>query len=74
MEFFPFLFACYKYIHIFAALNNYILYEMLNNNNYITLNKFPLKSPQTTEDLFIYFPFPYNIISINITKYTLSVF
>ncbi len=47
---------------------------MLNNNNYLNLNKFPLKSPQTTEDLFIYFPFPYNIISINITKYTLSVF
>ena len=47
---------------------------MLNNNNYITLNKFPLKSPQATKELFIYFSFPYNLLSINITKYTLSVF
>ena len=49
---------------------------MLNNNNYITLNKFPLKSPQATEELLFYYllSIPYNIISINITKYTLSVF
>ncbi len=49
---------------------------MLNDNNYITLNKFPLKSPQATEELLFYYllSIPYNIISINITKYTLSVF
>ena len=49
---------------------------MLNDNNYITLNKFPLKSPQATEELLFspFLPIPYNIISINITKYTLSVF
>ena len=49
---------------------------MLNNNNYITLNKFPLKSPQATEELLFYYflPIPYSIISINITKYTLSAF
>ena len=49
---------------------------MLNNNNYITLNKFPLKSPQATEELLFYYflPIPYSIISINITKYTLLAF
>lgn len=49
---------------------------MLNNNNYITLNKFPLESSQTTKELlfYSYLSIPYNIISINITKYTLSVF
>ena len=46
---------------------------MLNDNNYITLNKFPLKSPQATEELLLYYSLPilYSIISIN---YTLSVF
>lgn len=45
-------------------------------NNYITLNKFPLKSPQATEELLFYYflPIPYNIISIKITKYILLVF
>ena len=49
---------------------------MLNNNNYITLNKFPMESPQATKELlfYSYLSIPYNLISINITKYTLSVF